>query len=146
MSNLYNSANVITLESVANSNSFMEMLLVDDILRGSDEQRKSFCESAEAQVLVEKAVLKKPTLIRLGKEADNARRVKLAVYTLAKEANDPEYTKLLKFTKARKICIAKLVKKYGTKAQKIANISQKKYIKIAQSGATTTTDKAEDKK
>lgn len=139
MSTLYNSDNVVTLESIANSNNFMGMLLTDDIMRGTDEQRKAFCESAAAQVLVEKAVLNKKMLIRLDKKSDAARRTKLAVYAIAKAANAPEYHKLVKFTKARKACIAKLVKKYGTKAQKVANMSQKNYIKMSQSSASTST-------
>lgn len=141
MSTLYNSENVVTLESIANSNNFLGMLLADDILRGSDDQRKEFCESAAAQVLMEKAVLNKKMLIRLDKKSDAARRTKLAVYAIAKAAKAPEYAKLVKFTKARKACIAKLVKKYGTKAQKVANLSQKNYIKLSQSASTSTVDK-----
>ena len=139
---LYGSTQLNTTEDIANSNTFLEMLIVDDVLRGNSTQIKAFCESAEAKILMEKAVLKKPTMMRLSKADDEKRRIKLAAYELAKEANDPEFAKLKKYTALRKQSIAKIMKKYGTKAEKVAKIGQKNYIKVASSNSsTTTTDK-----
>ena len=131
MGTLYGTSQIAGLERMANSNEVLEMLLVDDMLRCSTEQIQEFCKSEEAKVLVEKAVLKKPTMMRLSKEDDKKRRVKLMAYQLAKSANDPEWEKLKTYTKKRKESIAKIMNKYGARAEKMANIAQKNYIKTA---------------
>ena len=131
---LYGANPLKTLESQATSEAVMEMFLVDDILRMPSKNIRTFCESEEAKVLVEKAVLKKPTLIRLGKEADKARRVKLIAYKLAKEGNSPHYRKLKDYTAKRKVEINAIMKQYGGKAEKMAQIAQKEYIKTASKG------------
>lgn len=131
---LYGTSQLDSMEKVANSNSILEMFIVDDLMHTSSSQEiKNFCESKEAEILQEKAVLKKPTLMRLSKADDEKRRVKLIAYQLAKDANDPEWTKLKNFTKKRKESIAKIMQKYGRKAEKMAKIAQKNYIKNASS-------------
>lgn len=116
-------------EKIANNNVLMEMFLVDDLMHGTSEQIAQFCESEEAKALMEKAVLTKPTLMRLSKTDDQKRRVKIIAYQLAKDANDPEWTKMKKYTALRKQSIRKIMKKYGKKAQRIAKVAQKEYIK-----------------
>lgn len=128
---LYGTAQLRSLEEMGNSNEILEMLFVDDILRGTSDQIKEFCESQEAKILEEKAVLKKPTLVRLSKQDDKKRRIKLMAYQLAKEADDAEWKKLKTYTMKRKECISKIMNKYGTKAERLANISQKNYIATA---------------
>ena len=135
---LYDSNKVVSLEEVANSNALLEMMIVDDVLRGDAASIKTFCESAEAKVLQEKQVLRKPTMMRLSKADDQARRAKLAVYALAKAANDPYYMKLKNAIKIKKAMTAKLMKKYGNKGQRVAAIAQKNYIKVAQSAPQTS--------
>lgn len=112
----------------------VENFIIDDISRGDSEDIKRFCESAEAQVLVEKQVLKKPTLMRLSKADDQKRRTKLTAFQLAKDANDPLWAKLQKNRKQEKQLIGQIMKKYGAKAQKLAAIAQKDYIKVASKG------------
>lgn len=128
---LYGASQIATMESVANSNAVLEIFFVDDILRLNEQQIKEFCESEQAKVLVEKAVLKKPTMMRLSKADDEKRRVKLMAYQLAKQANDPEWTKLKQYTQKRKDSINKIMTKYGAKAEKMAKIAQKNYIATA---------------
>lgn len=128
---LYGTSPLTSMEEMANSKEVLEMLLVDDIMRGSSEQIKEFCESPEARILQEKSILKKPTMMRLSKADDEKRRVKLMAYQLAKTANDPEFTKLKNYTEKRKASIAKIMTKYGPKAEKMAKIAQKKYIATA---------------
>ena len=128
---LYDANKVISLEEVANSNAFMEMMIVDDVLRGDAKSIKEFCESEDAKVLVESNKLRKPTLMRLSKADDAVRRTKLAVYALAKAANDPIYKKLKASIKLKKALTAKLMAKYATKGQRVANIAQKNYLKMA---------------
>lgn len=128
---LYGSTQLATMEAVANSDEVLEMLLVDDLMRLPSDQIHEFCESAEAKVLQEKSVLKKPTMMRLSKADDEKRRVKLMAYQLAKNADDPLWTKLKGFTAKRKEIIEKIMAKYGPKAEKMAKIAQKNYIATA---------------
>lgn len=134
---LYGNSQVMAMEEAAKSNTIMEAFLVDDIIRLSQEQIKEFCESETAKVLQEKAVLKKPTMMRLSKEDDQKRRIKLIAYQLAKDANDPEWAKLKKYTALRKESIQKIMNKYGAKATKMAKIAQKNYIAVAQKATDT---------
>lgn len=140
---LYGASQVASMESIANSNDVLEMFIVDDVMRGTSEQIKEFCESTEAQILQEKAVLKKPTMMRLSKEDDQKRRIKLMAYKLAKESKDPEWEKLKKYTALRKQSISKIMKKYGPKAEKLAKIAQKNYIATA---SKVSNSSKEDKK
>jgi len=141
MSNLYGTTQITSVDEMAQRDEIIECLLVDDVLQGSSEDIKKFCESAEAQVLVEKQVLNKPTLIRMSKEGDYNRRVKLICYTLAKNANDPLWAKLVKFQKAKKEYSQKIYDKYCTKAARIAKASQKEYIKKAKAAQATAEEK-----
>ena len=144
---LYGASHILTMEAAATSDEVLEMFLVDDLLKGSSDQIKEFCESAEAKILQEKAVLKKPTMMRLSKVDDEKRRVKLMAYQLAKEANDPEWAKLKKYTSLRKQSIAKIMKKYGPKAEKMAKIAQKNYIAKSRAvKATAAEQKAQNAK
>lgn len=131
MSGLYGAGQVANMEAIANSNAVLEMFFVDDILHGTSDQIKQFCESAEAKILVEKAVLKKPTMMRLSKADDEKRRIKLMAYQLAKEGNDPEWEKLKTYTTKRKASINKIMTKYGSKAERLAKMAQKNYIATA---------------
>lgn len=83
-------------------------------------------------------------MMRLSKQDDFNRRVKLVAYQLAKEANDPNFAKLKKYTSLRKECIAKIMQKYSTKAEKIAKVAQKNYMKTA--SKISDSKKEEDKK
>ena len=138
---LFGTDALVSMEEAAKSDRILEMFFVDDLLRQSSDQIREFCESEEAKILQEKAVLKKPTMMRLSKEDDAKRRVKLMAYQLAKEANDPEWAKLKKFTALRKESIAKIMKKYGAKAERMAKIAQKNYIATAQKVSSNTSEK-----
>lgn len=128
---LYGTTTIKSMEEVANSTEVLEMFFVDDLMRMSSEQLKEFCESEEAKILEEKAVLKKPTMMRLSKQDDEKRRVKLMAYQLAKDNKDPLFDKLKTLTAKRKEVIAKIMQKYGAKAEKQAKIAQKNYIATA---------------
>lgn len=141
MSNLYGTTHIASIEEAANSNSLLELYLVDDILKGTSEEIKNFCESEEAQILIEKQVLNKPTLHRLSKEDDLKRRIKLTSYQLAKDSNDPNWNKLVKYQKLRKQYAQNILNKYGNKAERIAKIAQKNYIKTARSVQATAQEK-----
>jgi hypothetical protein len=137
----YGETNFQSMEDLANSNELMEMFLYDDLSGRSEEEIKKFCESADAQVLMEKQVLNKQTLNRLSKKDDFKRRVVLISYQLAKEAKDPAWTKLVKFQAKRKECKRIIINKYAAKAERIAKSAQRNYIQTAKSMKATDSEK-----
>lgn len=140
MGNLYGTSQITSIEEAANNDALLELYLVDDILRGSTDQIQEFCKSEEAQILVEKQVLNKPTLHRLSKQDDLKRRIKLTAYQLAKDANDPNWAKLVKYQGLKKQYANKILQKYGKKAERIAKIAQKNYIKKSRSVKATAAE------
>lgn len=116
-----------------NVNALVEMFFYDDISRGTEAQIKEFCESDTAKALLEKGVFKKPTLVRLGQADDLKRRNKLTAFTLAKQNKDSLWTQLVENRKKEKKLIGKIMQKYGNKAEKVAKVAQKEYIKKARS-------------
>lgn len=141
MSDLYGTAHVASAEEIANSRAIMELFTIDDILQGSSEQIREFCESPEAQILVEKQVLNKPTLHRLSAKDDLKRRIKLASYQMAKDNKDPLWDKLVKYQTLKKQYAQKILNKYGKKAERVAKIAQKNYIKNAKKVQATAAEK-----
>lgn len=119
-----------------------EMFFIDDIKRMSSDQIKEFCNSEMATALVEKAILQKPTLMRLSKEDDEKRRIRLACYQLARDNNDPAWVKMKSYRDKWKGERAKIFTKYAARATRIARISQKNYIKVAQKQQSTPADNA----
>ena len=127
---LYGTQNLAT-SSIDEEAELLELFLYDDLHRCDEQQIKEFCESDECKALVEANAFRKPMVIRLSKEADSTRRTKLAAYRLAKEANDPLWSKFKLLTAKRKEIIAKIMKKYGNKGGKQAVKAQKAYIKLS---------------
>lgn len=115
---------------------YVELMAYDDISRGSEEQIHEFCESELATVLQERQVLNKATMMRLDKASDAKRRTKLIAYQLSKEANDPAWRKMCLYRAKMKEQRAIVMKKYGKKAAKIANVAQREYIKSARKEPT----------
>ena len=147
MDGLYGTSHVSSIEEAANDERLLELFLIDDLLRESEDVVKEFCESAEAQILVEKQVLNKPTLHRLSKQDDLKRRTKLVCYQLAKDAKDPEWAKLVKYQTLKKQSAKKILTKYENKAKRIAAIAQKQYIaKARKLKATAEEQKAQSAK
>jgi len=128
---LYGANPIDSMDKIASSNEILEAFFMDDILRMSSDDIKSFLESEEAQILEAKNVISKKNMMRLNKKADETRRTKLIAYQMAKAADDPNWKKLVKYQKLRKECIQKIMDKYGNKAAKIAVKAQKEYIKTA---------------
>lgn len=132
MAELYGTSHIASIEEAANDQELLELFLIDDVLRGTNEQIANFCESQEAAILIEQGVLKKNALVRMNTlESDFNRRVKLTAYQLAKAAKSPDFEKLVKYSRLKKEYATKILNKYGAKAARIAKIAQKNYIKKA---------------
>jgi hypothetical protein len=128
-------------------------LLVNDKL--NDEEKKEFIESAsevnaainegfmtpadvdmmaESLGLVEEKSYNKPMLIRLDAESKKKQLYALAVNVSACAHKDPDYVKLKKVMKMRKILRAKLDRKYHAEAMKRMKIY---YARLRRSKSTT---------
>ena len=139
-SNLNEDLNGLDMDSV------MEAYFYDDLSRMSDTALKNFMESERCKALQEKTAFAKPTLMRLDKDADRLRRIRLMCYTLAKNAKDPNWIKCQKYRALWKKYRAAIFKKYGNSATRLATIAQKNYIKTASKVKAATSEDKGDKK
>ena len=130
MGSLFGTKNIESVEEMANDESLHRLFLLDDLMTESEQSVNEFCDSAEGQVMLEKANLDKKVVSRATvRKMDLRRRIKLTAYSMAKANNDPNWAKLVKFTKLKKFYANKILTKYGTRAEKVAKIAQKKYIR-----------------
>lgn len=120
---------------------YVNLMAYDNLTHVDESTIKDFCGSPKAQAMLERSVLNKGTMMRLSKADDEKRRVKLMVYQLAKEANDPEWKKMKNFRAKWKASRNKLMTKYGRKATTLARASQREYIKKARMQSSTPTKK-----
>lgn len=93
------------------------------------EDRKAIVESEEAAVLEAKGLIGRKTLIRLNKNDDVNRRTSAAAYQMAKDANDPLWKKLMFHMNKKNEYKQKILKKYNSKATRVAKKSQKEFMK-----------------
>lgn len=107
-----------------------ETYLYEYILKNySETEIKQFCESKEAEALVEAGKMSKKTIVRLSKNDDLARRKKMAAYQLAKDNNDSLWNQLVKNRIKERELIEKIELKYNNKAEQLAKLGQKDYLK-----------------
>ena len=125
-----NAQNTVSLtESFANTDEILEMVIVDEVSQLSPEKIQEFCApGGVGEQLVQEGKLRKNTLFKIGKEDDLTRRRKMMALQLAKENNDPLWTKLKKNRVIERDLLGKIVKKYGNKAEKLAKQAQKEWL------------------
>ena len=93
------------------------------------EEFNAFCESAECEVLVEKGLIHRKTLIRLSKQDDLDRRRTMAAMQLAKNAKAPSWKKYKKFIKLAKAEKRKMVELFGSRGERVAKKAQVEYLR-----------------
>ena len=74
-------------EDQVTQDSLIEAMCVMDLQKLDSETLQEFCESPEADALVEARVLSRPTLIRLSKTDDEKRRVRMCELDMCKKEN-----------------------------------------------------------
>ena len=116
-------------DDITMSDRFVEAVICSEFVTLSDDDRAAFLESAECEALIQEGLVSRKTLVRLSKNDDYSRRVKMAAYELARENKDPLWDKLKKNRIMERKLINAIVKKYGAKSSKTAKMSQKAYIK-----------------
>ena len=119
-------------EDLANPNALLEAMIYAEASKLPQDERIAFAESEEAQLVVEKSVWNKKTLVRLSKNDYLARRVKMAAFQIAKQKKDPLWTKLVKNRVIERALIKKIVQKYSNMAVRVAKAGQRDYLKAAQ--------------
>lgn len=87
----------------------------------TEEEMSMFLEnSTEVDDAISNDILMEKTIVRLDKKAKLSKATKMAVFTIAKEKNDPKFKKLLTVWKMERYLEAELVKKYGNEAARRA--------------------------
>ena len=130
MSNLYGTSQITSIEEMANSEELQRLFLLDDILSESAESIQEFVNSEEGAVLMEKAALDKKIIDRATvRKMDLHKRIVLTAFLMAKQAKSPDWAKLVKYTKLKKMYKKRVIDKFGKKAERVAKIAQKNYIK-----------------
>lgn len=107
-----------------------DILIADELLRSlTESELKEFLESDECQQLLEARVLRKKTLVRLGKNDELHRRARLAALQMAISKNDPLAKLLAKVRIKEREYLNKIYAKYGVKGERVAKKAQKEYFK-----------------
>ena len=98
----------MTLESLA-------LITEASILENtSEEELEQFLSSSlETEVAVQEGVLMEKSIVRLDKNARINHAQKIAVFTIAKEKNDPKFKKLVTVWRMERALEAELFRKYG---------------------------------
>ena len=142
MSNLYGTSQIASIEEMANSEELQRLFLLDDVLSGSYEQIKEFTESEEGAVLMEKVALDKKIIDRATmRKMDLHKRIVITAFFMAKQAKSADWAKLVKYTKLKKQFKNKILNKFGKKAERVAKIAQKNYIKNSRKSSAKSDDK-----
>jgi hypothetical protein len=106
-----------------------EQMLIEECSHFNDDQMKMFLESDLCQQLITEGKMRKNTIVILSKKDDQARRRKMVAMQMAKDAKDPLWDKLKKNRVIERQLLGKIMKKYGSKADRTAKVQQKDWIK-----------------
>lgn len=121
--------NSIINEEFKDASQLEECFIADEVSRLPEDKIKEFCEAGGVgEQLVQEGKLRKKTLVRLSKQDDLTRRTKMGALLLAKERKDPLYDKLVKNRMMKRDLVNKIMKKYGSKGQRIAKQAQSEYL------------------
>lgn len=120
--------NTIT-ETLQNPGELLESYIYDELCYLSDEKKQEFINSEEAKVMEEAGLISRRTLVRLSKQDDLSRRLRMAAFQLAKEKDDALWKKLVANRVKERELISAISAKYGSKATQVAKIGQRDYLK-----------------
>ncbi len=119
----------ILKEELKDPNALFQAFLLDEISRMSDEEKSAFVNSEACDFLVNEGMLAKRNVLKLTKESDLERRIKVAALQIGKDKGDSLYEKALKYRALSKQSVAAIVKKYRSQAERVAKVAQKAYIR-----------------
>ena len=120
---------VVFEQELQGASELREAYIYDELSRLPDDKRKEFWESEQCQSMLEAGLIGRKTLVRLSKSDDMERRITMAAMQLAKDHNDPLWDKLAVNRVRERDLLSKITTKYGAKAQRVAKMGQKEYLK-----------------
>ena len=112
-----------------NMDELLEAFFYDDHYSDSDADKRELLEQAD--VLLEAKKVSNKTIVRLNKNDDITRRTTMAARQIAKDNNDTLWKALVKNRVQERKLLRAIKKKYNSKANQVARIGQKKYLKNA---------------
>lgn len=113
--NLNQEEEVLSTEAV---NYIMEAFVKEEFT--PDEMSMFLENQTEIDDAISNNILMEKTIVRLDKKAKLSKARKMAVFTIAKEKNDPKFKKLLTVWKMERFLEDYLDKKYGNEASRRA--------------------------
>jgi len=113
--NLNQEEEVLSTEAV---NYIMEAFVKEEFT--PDEMSMFLENQTEIDDAINNNILMEKTIVRLDKKAKLSKARKMAVFTIAKEKNDPKFKKLLTVWKMERFLEDYLDKKYGNEASRRA--------------------------
>lgn len=105
-----------------------EACVIAYLSRQPDEVIQEFAQSEECQVLINEGKISKKTIIKLNKNNDLIRRQTLAAYQIAKQKNDPNWAKFIKYKALANKYKQEIIRKYGNRTVAIAKKSQRDFV------------------
>lgn len=132
--------NLNDLEPTMESTQYInEMIMIEGL---NEEELEEFLEDGEeVEEAITSGFLQERTIVRLDKKAKLSKARKMAIFTIAKEKNDPKFKKLVKVWKMERFLEAFLEKKYGNEAMRRA----KKSVASAKKSKSGIINKAAEK-
>lgn len=120
----------------------MEAVMADELSR--DELSMFLENSSEVNAALSEGILMERSIVRLDKKAKLNKAVKMAIFVVAKEKNDPNFKKLLTVWKMERYLEALLEKKYGNEARRRAKkmVNRRQDKKTVSSMVQKATDNA----
>jgi hypothetical protein len=95
-----------------------EQMLKDNL---TDEEKEEFINNvSEVNECIREGIITEKTIVRLDPKAKLSKRKKIAIYTIAREKDDPLFKKLLTVWRLERHLQARLTKKYGMEGTKRA--------------------------
>ena len=101
-----------------------------------------FKESVDTDIAVDEGFFTERTIVKFDKVARKNQLKKVAVFAIAKEANDPLYKKLVTLWKLERFIEQKLEKRYFAQAKQKAKEAMKKAKMTKSKVVAKATDKA----
>ena len=119
------------MEETCNTDELMEAFIIDEISHLPDSLIQEFCEPGGVgdQLVMEGKLRSKNTIVRMAKKDDYERRVTMACMQIAKDNKDPEWKKLVTWQQKKNASKAKIIRKWRSKAERIAKKSQQAFLK-----------------
>lgn len=133
-------------ELLQDPEAYNEAVFIAELMSLPDDEFDAIMESEGMQVLEERGIYNRRTIVRLKKDDDLDRREMMAALQLAREGNDQLWSKLaLNRVKEREL-LGKIKAKYGSRAAKVARTQQKDYIKMIRQGGTVKQAEADSQR